>query len=168
MTKAPTREVFAIGIFYFMQHALSMERGRIRRKPYRRVDTLERAGAEAGQARKDQGVLEGKVKLFRVVVYSDRAEWIVTKDPAQDSAQGTREVRAARWKIEEFYREAEQLTGIVSCQCRARRIQRNRIAYALLVWTRLKRLTYQSGRTIYRIKRACSTTAWCSSSKTLC
>jgi hypothetical protein len=63
-------------------------------------------------------------------------------------------VRGVRWKIEEFHREAtKQLTGIEGCQCRAGRIQRNHIvACALLVWSRLKDLAYQSGRTIYRIK----------------
>ncbi len=54
---------------------------------------------------------------------------------------------------EEFHREAKQLTGIVACQCRASRIQRNHIACALLVWSRPKDLAYQSGQTIYRIKR---------------
>ena len=58
-----------------------------------------------------------------------------------------------RWKIEELHREAKQLTGIESCQCRASRIQRNHIACALLVWSRLKNLAYYSGQTIYQIKR---------------
>ena len=57
-----------------------------------------------------------------------------------------------RWKIEEFHREAKQLTGIESCQCRVGRIQRNRIACALLVWSRLKSLAYQSGKSVYQIK----------------
>jgi hypothetical protein len=61
-------------------------------------------------------------------------------------------VRGVRWKIEEFDRETKQLTGIEGCQCRTGRIQHNHIACALLVWSRLKDLSYQSGRTIYRIK----------------
>jgi hypothetical protein len=61
-------------------------------------------------------------------------------------------VRGVRWKIEEFHRETKQLTGIEGCQCRMGRIQRNHIACALLVWSHLKDLAYQSGRTIYRIK----------------
>jgi hypothetical protein len=52
----------------------------------------------------------------------------VTNDLSQDSTQDTQEVRGVRWKIEEFHREAKQLTGIESCQCRASRIQRNHIA----------------------------------------
>lgn len=58
-----------------------------------------------------------------------------------------------RWKIEELYRESKQLTGIERCQCRSGRIQRNHIACSLLVWSRLKELAYQSGQTVYRIKR---------------
>ena len=58
-----------------------------------------------------------------------------------------------RWKIEEFHREAKQLTGKEGCQCRAWRIQRNHIGCAMLVWSRLKHLAYQCGQTIYQIKR---------------
>ncbi len=78
----------------------------------------------------------------------------MTNDLARDSVHEARKARALRWKIEEFHRgEAKQLTGIERCQCRAGRIQRNHIACALLVWSRLKHLAYQSGgRTIYQIK----------------
>jgi hypothetical protein len=51
-----------------------------------------------------------------------------------------------------FHREIKQLTGIESCQCRKVRIQRNRINCALLVWTRLKDLAYQTQHIIYSIK----------------
>jgi hypothetical protein len=125
--------------------------------PYRRVDTLGWSDGELkhGKQIKIKGFPKDyKVKLFRVVVSSDRTEWIVTNDLAQDSAQDTREVRGVRWKIEEFHREIKQLTGIECCQCRAGRIQRNHIACALRVWTRLKSLAYHSGHTIYRIKRS--------------
>ncbi len=94
------------------------------------------------------------MKLFRVAVSSNCTEWIVTNDLSRDSTHDTREVRGVRWKIEEFHREAKkQLTGIECCQWRGGRIQRNHIACALLVWSRLKHLAYQSGRTIYQIKR---------------
>jgi hypothetical protein len=92
------------------------------------------------------------VRLFRVVVHPRRTEWIVTNDPARDSARDAQKARALRWKIEEFHREAKQLTGIERCQCRGGRLQRNHIACALLVWGRLKNLAYQSGRSIYQIK----------------
>ena len=124
--------------------------------PYRRVDALEwsERELERGKLIKVKGFpKEHKVKLFRVVVSSNRTEWIVTNDLSQDSTQDTQEVRGVRWKIEEFHREAKQLTGIESCQCRTSRIQRNHIGCALLVWSRLKSLAYQSGQTIYRIKR---------------
>ncbi len=42
--------------------------------------------------------------------------------------------------------------GIERCQCRGGRIQRNHIACALLVRSRLKQLAYQSSRSIYQIK----------------
>ena len=126
-------------------------------RPYRRVDELDWSDEELkrGKLIKVKGFPKDyKVKLFRVAVTSRRTEWIVTNDLSRDSTQDTQKVRAVRWKIEEFHREAKQLTGIENCQCRSGRIQRNHIACALLVWTRLKSLTYQSGReTIYQIKR---------------
>jgi hypothetical protein len=124
-------------------------------RPYQRVDTLDwsEQELEAGKKIKVKGFPKDyKVKLFRVVLTSQRTEWIVTNDLSRDSTHDTREVRDVRWKIEEFHREAKQLTGIESCQCRVGRIQRNHIACAMLVWSRLKNLAYKSGRTIYQIK----------------
>jgi len=125
-------------------------------RPYQRADTLDWSDGELRQGKliKIKGFPKNcKVKLFRVVVTSRRTEWIVTNDLSQDSTQDTRKVCAVRWKIEEFHREAKQLTGIENCQCRSGRIQRNHIGCALLVWARLKSLAYQSGRSIYQIKR---------------
>ena len=124
-------------------------------RPYQRVDTLDWSERELKQGKriKVKGFPKDyKVKLFRVAVNTHRTEWIVTNDLSQDSLRDTQEVRAVRWKIEEFHREAKQLTGIESCQCRSGRIQRNHIACALLVWSRLKSLAYQSGRSVYQIK----------------
>jgi hypothetical protein len=126
-------------------------------RPYRRVDALDWSEQELKQGKltKIKGFpKDHKVKLFRVAVSSDRTEWIVTNDLSRHSTRDTQEVRAVRWKIEEFHRETKQLTGIESCQCRASRIQRNHIACAMLAWSHLKHLAYQSGRTIYRIKRS--------------
>jgi len=125
-------------------------------QPYRRVDSLEWSEAELVQGKKIK--LRGfpkdyKVQLFRVVVSSHRTEHVVTNDVAQDSSQGTREVCAVRWKIEEMHRELKQLTGIEACQCRKARIQRNHIHCALLVWTRLRQLSYQLQISTYQIKR---------------
>lgn len=125
-------------------------------RPYRRVDALDWSAGELKQGKlaKIKGFPKDyKAKLFRVAVCSNRPEWVVTNDLSQDSAQDAREVRGVRWKIEEFHREAKQLTGIERCQCRASRIQRNHIGCAMLVWSRLKHLAYQSGQTIYRVKR---------------
>ncbi|MBA3353689.1 MAG: transposase [Blastocatellia bacterium] len=125
-------------------------------RPYRRVDGLEWGEEELewGKPIKIKGFpREHKVKLFRVVVHSRRTEWIVTNDlPSRDSVQEAQKARGLRWKIEEFHREAKQLTGIERCQCRKGRIQRNHVACALLVWSRLKHLAYHDGRTVYQIK----------------
>jgi hypothetical protein len=100
---------------------------------------------EAGQASQaDQTQTGQKV---------ERLEWIVTNDLSQACAQDAQEVSALRWKIEQYHREVKQLTGIESCQCRKARIQRNHIACALLVWTRLKHLSYQHDQTVYQLKR---------------
>ncbi len=125
-------------------------------RPYQRVDELSWSERELkrGKLIKIKGFpRDHKVKLFRVAVSSRRTEWIVSNDPSCDSTRDAQKARAVRWKIEEFHREAKQLTGIERCQCRVARIQRNHIACALLVWSRLKHLAYQSGRTIYQIKR---------------
>lgn len=55
------------------------------------------------------------------------------------------------WKIEEFHLEIKQLTGIESCQCRAR-IQRNHIACALLVWVFLTHMAKKVSQTVYQLK----------------
>ncbi len=58
------------------------------------------------------------MKLFRVVVSTDKTEFVATNDVAQDSTDAVQEVCGIRWKIEEFHRELKQLTGVESCQCR--------------------------------------------------
>ena len=93
-----------------------------------------------------------RVKLFRLVVSTDRTDYIVTGDVDQDSASDTQKVCAVRWKIEQFHREAKQVTGIEGCQCRSGRIQRNHIGCAMLVWVRLKEMAQQTGQTIYQVK----------------
>jgi hypothetical protein len=95
-----------------------------------------------------------KVKLFRVVVSSNRTDWVVTNDLAQDSTQAIQEACALRWKIEQFHRELKQLTGVEKCQCRKARIQRNHIACAIMVWLRLKAAAKEAKTTMYRLKQA--------------
>ena len=92
------------------------------------------------------------MKLFRIVVSSHRTEYLVTNDLSQNSSDDTREHSAIRWKIEQFHREAKQVTGLESCQCRSQRAQRNHIACAMLVWVRLNQLAQDTGTTIYQLK----------------
>jgi hypothetical protein len=123
---------------------------------YQRVDGLTWSEKEVkhGKRIKIRGFPgDYKVQLFRVVVSTHRTEYVVTNDRAQNSTQGAREVCAVRWKIEEMHRDTKQFTGIERCQCRKARIQRNHIHCALLVWTRLKQLSYDTDRTVQQIKR---------------
>lgn len=127
------------------------------REEYQRIESLNWSPSEV-----EQGKIikikafpkEKKVKLFRVIVSTDRTEFVVTNDLTQNSTNGVQEVCAIRWKIEEFHREIKQLTGIESCQCRKARIQRNHINCAMLVWLRLKQLAYSTGQTVYQLKQA--------------
>jgi SRSO17 transposase len=93
-----------------------------------------------------------RLQLFRLVLSAERTDYVVTNDPTQASTAETREVCAIRWKIEQFHREAKQITGLESCRCRKARIQRNHVACAMLVWCRFKELAYKTGRTVYQIK----------------
>lgn len=123
--------------------------------PYQRVDTLPWSTEEEqnGKRIKIKGFpKDHHVQLFRVVASTRRTDWIVTNDPAADSTDATQEVCDVRWKIEQLHREGKQLTGLERCQCRKARIQRNHIACAFLVWTRLKAVAIQTGRTVYQLK----------------
>lgn len=124
-------------------------------KPYRRVDALLWSEAElaSGKRIKIKGFpKEHKVRAFRVVVSTNRTDYVVTNDLAQSSTKATQEVCGFRWKIEQLHREGKQLTGLERCQCRKARIQRNHIGCALLVWVRFKELAAQTGRTMYQLK----------------
>lgn len=122
---------------------------------YQRVDSLAWSEHELvfGKIIKIKGFPKThQVKLFRIVVSTHRTDFVVTNDLSQDSTSGTQEVCGWRWKIEQFHRETKQLTGLECCQCRKARIQRNHIACAFLVWTRLAQLARKTGETLYRIK----------------
>jgi hypothetical protein len=93
-----------------------------------------------------------KVKLFRVIVSTNRTEYVATNDLTQESTSAVQKTCGTRWKIEEFHREIKQLTGIESCQCRQARIQRNHIACAILVWNHLKRVANLTRKTVYQLK----------------
>lgn len=124
-------------------------------KPYQRVDELVWSVQQLQQGKliKLRGFpSHKKVKLFRVTVSTNRTDFVVTNDLSQAATDAVQDVCSIRWKIEEFHREVKQVTGVEACQCRKARIQRNHIACALLVWSRLKIIAYQTGKTIYQLK----------------
>lgn len=73
------------------------------------------------------------VKLFRIEVSTNRTDWVVTNDLAQDSTDVAQKVCRMRWKIEQIHRKIKQLTGIGRWQCCSTRIKRKHIASAVLV-----------------------------------
>lgn len=124
-------------------------------KPYQRVDSLVwSAGEQAGgKLIKIKGFpRDHKVKCFRVVLSTKRTDYVVTNDLAQASTTAAQEACGWRWKIEQFHREAKQVTGIEKCQCRKARIVRNHIGCAMLVWVRLKQVAEETKQTIYQVK----------------
>ncbi len=92
-----------------------------------------------------------KVKAFRVAS-SQRTDYVATNDLSPSDVSVVRQVCDVRWKIEQFHREAKQLTDLEGCQCRLARIVRNHIAAAFLVWVHLMRKAYETGRTLYQVK----------------
>ena len=94
------------------------------------------------------------LKLFRVPVSTDRTDFIVTNDLSQDDSEVAQQESSQRWKIEQFHREAKQLTGLEHCQCRLNRSQRNHICASLLVWLCLNELAYKTMQTAYQLKHA--------------
>ena len=123
--------------------------------PYRRVDSLDWTEKERkhGKVVKIKGFpKDHKVKLFRVVLSTQRTDYVVTNDLAQDDTQAAQHACGLRWKIEQFHRETKQLTGLEGCQCRKARIVRNHIGCAILVWVRLKQVAHETKQTVYQVK----------------
>lgn len=123
---------------------------------YQRVDSIDWSQEQAtcGRLVHIKKMPKGhQVKLYRLVLSSERTDYVITNDVTQDSAEATREVCGVRWKIEQLHRELKQTTGIERCQCRAERIQRNHIGCAILVWVRLRSLAHELGTSIYALKR---------------
>ncbi len=124
-------------------------------QPYQRVDSLTWTEIELQQGKvvKIKGFpAEHKVKLFRVVLSTQRTDYIVTNEMAQNNVKVVQDVCGFRWKVEQFHRETKQLTGLERNQCRRARIVRNHIGCAILVWVRLKQVAVDTQRTIYRVK----------------
>ena len=123
-------------------------------QPYQRVDSLKWTEVEQqGKVIKIKGFpAEHKVKLFRVVLSTQRTDYIVTNEMTQKNVKVVQDVCGFRWKVEQFHRETKQLTGLEGNQCRRARIVRNHIGCAILVWVRLKQVALETQRTIYRVK----------------
>jgi len=124
-------------------------------KPYQRVDSLEWTEALQQQDKviKIKGSLtEHKVKVFRVVLSTQRTDYVVTNEMAQDNVAVVQDVCGFRWKVEQFHQETKQLIGLDDSQCRNARIVRNYIGCAILVWVRLKQVAIETQRTIYHVK----------------
>ncbi len=122
---------------------------------YQRVDSLKWTDIEQQQGKviKIKGFpAEHKVKLFRVVLSTQRTDYIVTNEMAQNNVKVVQDVCGFRWKVEQFHRETKQLTGLEGNQCRKARVIRNHIGCAILVWVRLKQVAVETQRTIYRVK----------------
>ena len=125
-------------------------------QPYQPVALLTWSAAEVahGKLLKVKGMpKDSKLKLFRVLVSTHRTDYLVTNELAQDNTQAAEQESNVRWLIEQFHREAKQLTGLQACQCRLARSQRNHIALALRTWTCLKRLASQAKTTAYQLKQ---------------
>jgi len=124
---------------------------------YQRVDTWEwQATAQTqGQMVHLKGFpKDHQVRLFRLVLSTERTDYIATNDWAQHDTAATQEVGGLRWHVEQFHREGKQVTGIEQCQCRKQRSQRNHIGCAILVWIRLKQVAAATARTIYAVKHS--------------
>lgn len=122
---------------------------------YKRVDLLDWTADELAKGKVvhvKKFPKDHKVKLFRVVISTNRTDYIITNDKTQESANATKEECGVRWKIEQFHREVKQVTGLRGCQCRKQRAQRNHIACAMLVWVRMSDIAQTAQTTIYQIK----------------
>ena len=123
--------------------------------PYQPVSYLSWSTADVAQGKtvKVKGMpKDSKLKLFRVLVSTHQTDYLVTNELAQHDTAAAEAESGVRWTIEQFHREAKQLTGLEACQCRLARSQRNHIGLALRVWTRLKTLAYKGHKTVYKLK----------------
>jgi len=124
-------------------------------EPYRAIETLEWTENEMQQGKivkVKKFAQDTRLKMFRVTVSTNRTDYIVTNDLTQSDTDEAQKVSGQRWKIEQFHREAKQLTGIERCQCRLNRSQPNHIASALLVWLVFKELADKTAHTVYQLK----------------
>lgn len=92
------------------------------------------------------------LRLFQITA-KHRVEYIVTNDVRIETTKAAKKVGGFRWKIEQFHREAKQLTGVAKCQARKSRKQRNHICIAFIVWHQLNELAKQMETTLYEVKK---------------
>jgi hypothetical protein len=146
------KQIERLGKFYYCPVRANRQVSLGPGEPYQRVDSLH--ANEEGHLVHLKGMPKGHhVKLFRLVLSSERTEYVVTNDVSQSSSNAAREECAVRWKVEQLHREVKQTTGIEKCQCRKERAQRNHVGCAMLVWVRLKSLAHEAGTTVYALKR---------------
>lgn len=124
-------------------------------KPYTAIENLdwtpeELASGKLGKVKKFAA--STRLKLFRVTVSTNRTDYIVTNDLTQSDTNEAQKASSQRWKIEQFHREAKQITGIERCQCRLNRSQRNHIASALPVWLVFKDPADKTEQAVYQLK----------------
>jgi hypothetical protein len=93
-----------------------------------------------------------RMKLFRLVLFNGHTDYVITNDVTQNDSDVVKHHCGVRWKIEQFHREAKQVTGLEGCQCRMSRALRNHIACSFLVWVHLKRLATRLDTTVYKLK----------------
>jgi Lon protease-like protein len=124
-------------------------------EPYRGVESLTWTEVEEQQGKliKVKGFAQDMyLKLCRVVVSTDRTDDIVTNDVTQLDTDEAQKESGHRRKVEQFHREAKQVTGIQRCECRLNRSQRNHLCASMLVWLCFKELADQTKQSVYQIK----------------
>lgn len=94
-----------------------------------------------------------KLKLFRLMVHSNRTDYIVTNDNvAICTPEDATEACAFRWKIEQYHREVKQTTGIAKCQARNAKAQRKHIVTSILAWIVMHAQACVKDTNIYKLK----------------
>lgn len=98
---------FMVTMFCIIDDWLADKKLRQRgQQPYKRIDQLAwpEYEQEHGKTLHIKDFPKGhRVKLFRLVRSTERTNYIATNDVAQASTQGTQEVYALRWKVEQFH-----------------------------------------------------------------
>ena len=124
-------------------------------KEHQRVDSLSWTDKEESEGKTVhlRKMPKGhKVRLFRLAFSTERTDYIVTNDMTQNNSDVVKVHCGVRWKIEQFHREAKQVTGLEGCQCRLSRALRNHIACSFLVWVHLKRVATELNTNVYQLK----------------